>query len=51
MSTNILPADALSPGANLEAYIQAVNSIPMLSKEREAELAERLYHDGDLDAA
>jgi len=51
MSTNILPADALSPGANLEAYIQAVNSIPMLSKEREAELAERLFHDGDVDAA
>ncbi len=51
MSTNILPADALTPGANLEAYIQAVNSIPMLSKEREVELAERLYHDGDVDAA
>lgn len=51
MSTNILPVDVLSPGANLEAYIQAVNSIPMLSKEQEVELAERLYHDGDLDAA
>ena len=51
MSTNILPADVLSPGANLEAYIQAVNSIPMLSKEEEAELANRLYHEGDLDAA
>lgn len=51
MSTNILPVDVLSPGANLEAYIQAVNSIPMLSKEEEAELAERLYHDGDVEAA
>lgn len=51
MSTNILPVDVLSPGANLEAYIQAVNSIPMLSKEEEAELANRLYHEGDLDAA
>lgn len=51
MSTNILPADALSPGANLEAYIQAVNSIPMLSKEQEAELANRLHNEGDLEAA
>ncbi len=51
MSTNILPVDVLSPGANLEAYIQAVNSVPMLSKEEEAELANRLYHDGDVEAA
>ena len=51
MSTNILPVDVLSPGANLEAYIQAVNSIPMLSKEEEAELANRLHRDGDLEAA
>ncbi|MFN3236267.1 MAG: RNA polymerase sigma factor RpoH [Pseudomonadales bacterium] len=51
MSTNILPVDVLSPGANLEAYIQAVNSIPMLSKEQETELAERLHTEGDLDAA
>jgi RNA polymerase sigma-32 factor len=51
MSTNILPVDVLSPGANLEAYIQAVNSIPMLSKEQETELAERLHAEGDLDAA
>lgn len=51
MSTNILPVNVLSPGANLEAYIQSVNSIPMLSKEQEAELANRLFHDEDLDAA
>ena len=51
MSTNILPVDVLSPGANLEAYIQAVNSIPMLSKEEETELANRLFHEGDVDAA
>jgi len=51
MSTNILPVNVLSPGANLEAYIQSVNSIPMLSKEEEAELANRLFHDEDLDAA
>jgi len=51
MSTNILPVNVLSPGANLEGYIQSVNSIPMLSKDEEAELANRLFHDEDLDAA
>jgi len=51
MSTNILPVNVLSPGANLEAYIQSVNSIPMLSKDEETELANRLFHDEDLDAA
>lgn len=51
MSTNIIPVDVLSPGANLEAYIQSVNSIPMLSKDEEAELANRLFYDEDLDAA
>jgi RNA polymerase sigma-32 factor len=43
--------DLMSPGGNLEAYIQAVNSIPLLSAEREAELADALFLDGDLDAA
>ncbi|MGK0337127.1 MAG: RNA polymerase sigma-32 factor [Candidatus Azotimanducaceae bacterium] len=51
MSNNILPVNVLSPGANLEAYIQSVNSIPMLSKDEESELANRLFHDEDLDAA
>ena len=43
MSTNIQPVDLMSPGANLEAYIQAVNTIPLLSVEEEKELAEKLY--------
>lgn len=51
MSTNILPVNVLTPGPNLEAYIQSVNSVPMLSKDEEVELANRLYYDGDLDAA
>tara|TARA_R110002072_G_scaffold1369_11_gene11406 strand:+ start:1415 stop:2263 length:849 start_codon:yes stop_codon:yes gene_type:complete len=51
MGTNILPVNVLSPGANLEAYIQSVNSIPMLSKDEEIELANRLFHDEELDAA
>ena len=51
MSTNIQPVDLMSPGANLEAYIQAVNTIPLLSVEEEKALAEKLYYDGDLDGA
>lgn len=51
MSTNIQPIDVLSPGANLEAYIQSVNGIALLTVEQEKELAERLYYSGDLDAA
>lgn len=52
MSEKLLPAPAIAaPGANLEAYIQAVNGIPVLSKEREQMLAERLFEDQDVDAA
>lgn len=45
------PIDLLSPGGNLEAYIQSVNSIPMLTPEKEKALAEALYFEGDLEAA
>ena len=36
---------------SLEAYIQAARSIPILSAEKENELALRLHEQGDLDAA
>jgi RNA polymerase sigma-32 factor len=39
------------PVGNLDAYIQAVSSVPMLSQEEETELAWRLRRDEDLDAA
>jgi RNA polymerase sigma-32 factor len=51
VSTGIQQLDVMSPGGNLESYLQNVNSIPMLSAEREAELAEKLFHQGDVDAA
>ncbi len=51
MNTNLQPIDVMSPGGNLDAYIQTVNTIPMLSADQERELANRLYFDGDLDAA
>jgi len=39
------------PGANLGAYVQAVSTIPVLSVERERELAEDLYYNENLQAA
>lgn len=51
MTTSLQPAYALVPGANLEAYVHTVNSIPLLSVEQERDLAERLYYEQDLEAA
>jgi RNA polymerase sigma-32 factor len=39
------------PTGNLESYIQATRSIPMLSAEEENALATQLQNEGDLDAA
>jgi RNA polymerase sigma-32 factor len=39
------------PVGSLDAYIQAVASVPVLSQEREVELAKRLRENDDLDAA
>lgn len=39
------------PGGNLNAYVAAVSAISVLSAEEEKELAERLYHHNDLEAA
>ena len=39
MTAMTLPA--LPPVSSLEAYVQAVNAIPMLTQERETELARR----------
>lgn len=41
----------LVPGSNLNAYMHTVNSIPVLSAEREQELAEELYYHQNLEAA
>lgn len=51
MGTNLQPVDMLTPGANLESYIQAVNGIPILSVDEERNLAERLHDEQDLEAA
>jgi RNA polymerase sigma-32 factor len=51
MTKGLLPVDQMVPGANLPAYVQAVSSIPVLSVERERELADDLYYNQNLQAA
>ena len=51
MSKDLVPQNILTPGANLDAYVQAVNSIAVLTPEQEQELAHRLFDEGDVDAA
>ena len=51
MSRSLQPVDQMVPGANLPAYVQAVSSIPILTAERERELAEDLFRNDNLAAA
>ena len=51
MGTDLQRNLVLVPQGSLEGYIQAVNSIPMLTAEKERALAEQLQNDGDLEAA
>jgi RNA polymerase sigma-32 factor len=51
MGKELQPLMALSPGGNINAYIQAVNAFPVLTQEREQDLAEALYYRNDLAAA
>lgn len=51
---NSVPAlvlDSLSPGQNLQAYIQTVNSFELLTADEEKELADSLYYEDNLEAA
>lgn len=50
-SVPALALDTLSPGQNLESYIQTVNSFELLTAEEEKALAERLYYDEHLESA
>ena len=49
--TKSLQTQLAVPTGNLQSYIQATRSIPMLSAEEEKELATRLQDQGDLEAA
>ncbi|MBV1881055.1 MAG: RNA polymerase sigma factor RpoH [Pseudomonadales bacterium] len=51
MSKALQPAMMLVPGQNLEAYMHTVNSVAVLTAEEERALTERLFYEGDVDAA
>jgi RNA polymerase sigma-32 factor len=51
MGTSLQVVEQLSPGRNVDAYVQSVSTIPILTAEEERELAERLHYQNDLDAA
>ena len=51
MSTNLLSLNSLSPGRDLDAYMQTVSAFPILTPEEEKVLAERFYYENDLEAA
>ncbi|MGJ8522837.1 RNA polymerase sigma factor RpoH [Carnimonas sp. R-84981] len=51
MGNNLQATGELSPGHDLNGYIQTVNSIPVLSVEEERELGTRLRENGDISAA
>jgi len=51
LSTDVMLLEIVSPGRDLDAYIQTINALPILTPERERELAERFFDDNDLDAA
>ena len=49
--TSLQEMDIVSPGGNLESYINSIHNIGILSSEQERKLAEDLYYRNDLDAA
>ncbi len=51
MGRSLQVVNPLLPGGNIAAYVNSVSAISVLSAEQERELAERLYHHNDLDAA
>jgi len=51
MNTALQTMDWMTPGANLNAYIQGTATVPILSVEEEKSLGESLYYKEDLDAA
>jgi RNA polymerase sigma-32 factor len=46
-----LPVEILLPGGQIEAYVQAVSQIPILTADEEKALADRLYYEEDLNSA
>ena len=51
MSKELQPLPSMMPGGNVNAYIQTVNTLPVLSLEQEQDLAQRLFYRQELEAA
>ena len=51
MTTDVLSMSNLSPGRDLDAYVQTVSAFPVLEADEEKALAERFYYENDLEAA
>lgn len=51
MGKSLQIIENLSPGRNLDAYVQSVSAIPVLSVEEERALTERLFYQDDVEAA
>lgn len=51
MGTSLQIVENLSPGRNLDAYVQSVSAIPVLSADEERKLAEHLYYEEDVTSA
>lgn len=51
MTTDVLALHSLSPGRDLNAYVQTISAFPVLTPEQEKVLAERFYYENDLEAA
>ncbi len=52
MTTSVLALNApLSPGRDLDGYMQAISAFPVLSVEQEKVLTEKFYYENDLEAA
>lgn len=51
MTTAVLSLQDLSPGHDLDGYINRVRSFPILNAEEEKVLASKFFYDNDLDAA
>jgi len=51
MSKALQTMEWMTPGANLNAYIQGTGTVPILTLDEEKSLGEALYYEDDLDAA
>ena len=51
MNKSLQTMELMTPGANLNAYIQGTATVPILSLEEEKSLGESLYYEEDLDSA